>query len=69
MSNRTMVELNHDYYPDGDVAEKAWLQAMLTYLRSGDSKTLPNGVTFLGMRHHSDPCPLPLPPKGWENGK
>jgi hypothetical protein len=52
MSNRTMVELNHDYYPDGD-----------------DSKTLPNGVTFLGMRHHSDPCPLPLPPKGWENGK
>ncbi len=69
MSNRTMVEINHDYYPHGELEEMAWLVNMLAYLRSGNPRNLPDGVTWFGMRHHSEPCPLGAPPRGWQNEK
>jgi hypothetical protein len=70
MSNRSMLEFNHDYSPRySDEALIAWAKAMRLYLGSGDPTMLPRGVTFFGMRHHSDPCPLGEPPRGWENEK
>jgi hypothetical protein len=59
MSNRTLVELNHDYTPGSSDAELLeWARSMLWYLNSGDKKLLPRGVTFKNMRHHSQPCPV-----------
>jgi hypothetical protein len=69
MSNRTMLEINHDYYPHTDAGERAWLVNMLAYLRSGAPRNLPDGVTFFGMRHHSETCPMGDPPFGWNNEK
>lgn len=65
MSNRTMIELNHDYCPSNDdAALLAWAKGMWGYMRCGDPNLLPNGVTWFGMRHHIEPCPLPLPKEG-----
>jgi hypothetical protein len=69
MSNRTMVEINHDYYPGSKGEEDAWLINMLAYLRSGNPRNLPDGVTFFNLRHHSERCPLGEPPFGWNNEK
>lgn len=67
MSNRTMLEINHDYSPHyDDESLLKWARQMRAYLSSGDPKLLPNGVTWFGMRHHSEECPL-KPPKGWDN--
>jgi len=66
MSNRTMIEINHDYPPDRRDAI-AWVDKMLAFYASGDPRELPDGVTFFGTRHHSDPCPLGDPPQGWDN--
>lgn len=59
-----MLEFNHDYLPR-DI--KAWGEAIADYLRGGDPRSLPPGVTYFRMRHHSDPCPLGDPPRGWSN--
>lgn len=60
MSNRTLVELNHDWCPslgrEGGMLE--WAEAMAAYMRSGDKKMLPRGVTFKYFRHHSEPDPM-----------
>lgn len=59
MSNRTLVELNHDCCPrDDDASLLNWARKMRTYMSSGDPKELPQGVAFKHMRHHSEPCPL-----------
>lgn len=60
MSNRTLVELNHDYCPDIRTVGSllAWANAMTAYMRSGDKKELPPGVTFKHIRHHSEPDPM-----------
>lgn len=68
MSNRSMLEFNHDYYPRRQ-EETAFCQAILNYLRSGSPRDLPRGVTWFGMRHHSEDCPLGEPPRGWDNEK
>ncbi len=68
MSNRSILEFNHDYSPS-DEAAAAWASEIRRYLRSGDPAILPDGVTYFGMRHHSDPCPLGDPPRGWHNDK
>lgn len=61
MSNRTLVELNHDYCPslgrDG-VCLQVWAESMAEYMRTGRKKSLPRGVTFKHMRYHSDPDPM-----------
>jgi len=67
MSNRSMLEINHDYSPHNEASAQAWLVNMLCYLRSGNPRNLPDGVTFFNRRHHSDPCPLGQPPLGWHN--
>jgi hypothetical protein len=57
MSNRTLVELNHDCCPrEEELLE--WAKAMRNYMSSGDKRKLPNGVTFKHMRHHSEPDPM-----------
>ncbi len=59
MSNRTLVELNHDYSPGtSDDALLRWARAMRTYFGSGDKRDLPQGVTFKHIRHHSEPDPM-----------
>ena len=55
MSNRSLVELNHDFCPDRDADLLQWAIKMRLYMTSGDPQHLPRGVTFLKMRHHSDP--------------
>lgn len=67
MSNRTMLEINHDYTPNSDESLLKWAQDMKMYLSSGDPECLPAGVTWFGMRHHSSVCALGEPPKGWDN--
>ena len=69
MSNRTMLEFNHDYTPRTADERYAFLQGICDYLASGNHKKLPPGVTYFGMRHHSTDCPLGDPPKGWQNEK
>jgi hypothetical protein len=58
MSNRTLVELNHDYCPQSPEAVAALGQCLVDYMRSGDPKCLPRGVTYKHMRHHSDKDPM-----------
>jgi hypothetical protein len=55
MSNRTLIELNHDYCPT-DENLMAWAKAMQTYMRQlNPERNLPDGVRYVQMRHHSDP--------------
>jgi hypothetical protein len=59
MSNRTLVELNHDYCPhDDDDSLLTWARAMRYYMGSGRKEDLPHGVTFKHIRHHSDADPM-----------
>lgn len=60
MSNRTLVELNHDYCPPirDDAKLLKWAKQMVHYMYSGDRRELPHGVTFKHMRHHSEPDPM-----------
>jgi hypothetical protein len=59
MSNRTIVELNHDYCPRDDAQELIeWALRMRYYMGCADPAYLPSGVTFLHYRHHSEPRPL-----------
>lgn len=67
MSNRTMLEINHDTTPRGDAERAEWVIAMCNYLTSANPKDLPQGVTWFGMRHHSEDCPMGEPPRGWDN--
>lgn len=67
MSNRTMLEINHDFTPHGEKQLLKWANDMLYYLSSGDPELLPPGVTWFGMRHHTEDCPMGDPPKGWNN--
>ncbi len=58
MSNRTLVELNHDYCPLWEPkALQSWAEQMVSYMTSGDETKLPKGVTFKHIRHHSEPDP------------
>lgn len=60
MSNRTLIELNHDFCPSTNQPDKvfAWALGLISYMRSGDKRDLPAGITFKHMRHHSDPDPM-----------
>ena len=62
MSNRSIVELNHDFAPGWSDAELlAWARKMNSYLHGADPGDLPVGVTRLHYRHHSEPCPMQEP--------
>lgn len=69
MSNRTMLEINHDYCPHTLQECAAFGKAIGTYLATGDPSHLPQGVTFFHMRHHSEPCPLGDLPRGGKPSK
>jgi len=70
MSNRSMLEFNHDACPPEDEEQLLlWAKCLRSYLWSADERLLPPGVTFFAIRHHSDPCPLGEPPQGWDNEK
>ena len=58
MSNRTLIELNHDYCPRNASEAKDFGLALQMFMRSGDKAMLPRGVTFKHSRHHSDPDPM-----------
>lgn len=67
MSNRTLIEINHDYTPHTPAEKATWVDAIERYLNSADPRCLPDGVTFFNFRHHSDECPMGSPPLGWQN--
>jgi len=59
MSNRSLLEFNHDYAPRrSDEELLAWARAIRNYLGSGQPADLPAGVTFRHIRHHSEPDPM-----------
>ncbi len=58
MSQRSLIEFNHDFSPRGDdAALLAWANAMLIYLASGDPRHLPAGAVLLARRHHTETYP------------
>lgn len=72
MSSRTMLEINHDLSVFDDCDEDdllVWARMMKSYLSSGDPSLLPSGVTWFGLRHHTEECPLGDPPRGWNNNR
>lgn len=59
MSNRSLIEVNHDFAGIIDRATEGQVErALLRYLRSGDRNSAENleqyGIRVFGMRHHSD---------------
>ncbi|RVT96204.1 hypothetical protein EOD42_13895 [Rhodovarius crocodyli] len=66
MSNRTLIELNHDYCPNprDDAALLDWARAMVRYMGGADPADLPQGVVRKHFRHHSEPCPMEAGPTG-----
>jgi hypothetical protein len=54
MSWRTLIEINHVYYPS-DEGLLEWARALQTFIRSGTNELLPRGIAFKQMRHRSDP--------------
>lgn len=67
MSNRSMLEFNHDYTPNTLDARIKFANNLCNYLASGNPSDLPEGVAYFGMRHHTEKCPLGDPPNGWDN--
>lgn len=56
MSNRSLIEINHDHARD--LNTPAFLDALALYVRSGDKESADRlrrfGARVFGMRHHSD---------------
>lgn len=62
MSNRSLIEINHDYTHEIQDHPEEFVKALVQYLRSGvveervnGHKQIFRGVAVFGMRHHSDP--------------
>lgn len=57
MSNRTIIEINHDCY--SKINSVGFLDAIASYINSGSREDADDlerfGVRVFGMRHHSDP--------------
>jgi hypothetical protein len=66
MSNRTLIEINHDYA--GHLGD-GFKVALLRYLRSASAETAKDleqfGVRVIGMRHHSGNFILDGTPEGF----
>lgn len=61
MSNRSLLEFNHDYAHDIEKDPEGFVEALLLYLRTGVTENVAygrqevfRGVRVFGMRHHSD---------------
>jgi hypothetical protein len=62
MSNRSLLEFNHDYAGTIKRDPEGFLRAIEMYLNSACDDTASPlrhyGVTVKHMRHHSGPCPV-----------
>lgn len=58
MSNRSLIEINHDYCPRDDAACLELGRALQAYMRAADVRELPAGVVRKHYRHHSEPDPM-----------
>jgi hypothetical protein len=59
MSNRSLLEFNHDLCPPkADKAMLEWAWKIRNYLTCYDPRHLPKGVERKWIRHHSEPCPV-----------
>lgn len=64
VSNRTLLEINHDFAGEIQSNPTSFANALLSYLRSGSTAhgvehlLSKFGVTIGPMRHHSEPDPL-----------
>lgn len=58
MSNRSLLELNHDYSPQTEGELLQWSKDMMNYYRCADPAELPRGITRKYYRHHSEECPM-----------
>ena len=58
MSNRSLIELNHDLGPTCLEESHLFGERLDDYLRSGDKDMLPRCATLIAMRHHSEPEPI-----------
>ena len=58
MSNRTLIELNHDYCPRNDADALELGRALMAYMRNANADELPQGVKFRHFRHHTAPDPM-----------
>lgn len=58
MSNRTLIELNHDYWDRIARNPDEFIIALILYLGSGDKETSDKlsryGLRIIGMKHHSE---------------
>jgi hypothetical protein len=59
MSNRSLVEINHDLSYAIERDPHGFTEALVRYLRSGSKEQIETlrldyGVTVFGMRHHSE---------------
>jgi hypothetical protein len=58
MSQRSLLEFNHDYCPLSDDECLAFGRALAAYMRAADERELPKGVVFKYLRHHSTKDPM-----------
>jgi len=61
MSNRSMIEFNHDCWPKIEDDKDGFVNAVLEMSRAGGTPRAVEaleryGVTFVGTRHHSEPA-------------
>lgn len=58
MSNRTLIEINHDFAGEIDREDTQFVIDLVAYLRAGGERAKENlqqyGIRVLGTRHHSD---------------
>lgn len=68
MSNRTLIEFNHDYAGQIMADEEGFMLALGRYLNSadkiGEQGLERYGVRVIGMRHHSEPVNVRWPGTG-----
>lgn len=55
MSDRSLLEFNHDFCPMTDVGYYKLGLALANYMRAADERELPPGVVRKHYRHHTQP--------------
>lgn len=58
MSNRSLLEFNHDYCPHNEAGEAKLGAALRVYMHGADIEYLPPGVIRKHYRHHGEPEPI-----------
>lgn len=54
LSNRTLIELNHDYCPKNERAAEIFGLKMQMFMMTGEESDLPQGAKLISWRHHSE---------------